>query len=761
MNRDSDQIDHPFVATPLVDSPSKELAHNLFRLIRIARDRKETLVQALCVSVILGALYFAIAPRFYESSAKLLIVQRNNDQIPIVGDQVGSDNVMSTHQELVTSPIVVQAAIEHLLPEHRVDFQKTAPKDWSKQLARNLSAHTTRRTNIIEVRYLSLHPEAAAAVVNAVVHAYLQFVEKTHQGTATDVIRVLTTERFQLQQSLATKQHELQSYRQSKGQLAIKSDGHVVDPMIQRALRLNDALMTAQEERIELQSTLASVHAAVENSASLSDHLAAIEKVLGKEMLASALGFSPQDIEMVHGQERALLEIETELQATAPYYGQSHPIVIKLKERARNIQHYLAHYRENADHRIASLSKAQLGPTLVAKLQQETAEAQQKERQLLDSFDMARAEAARHSGDIVQLEMLEREVERLEKLHDILFNKIATVDIGQLQGPIQATVVQEPLPDDSPISPRLRLIAVATVFGAFLVGGLIAYVQDTLDDRFASPDDMSTQLGVPVLAMVRQLETLEGERLAGVHTYVKPTEPDTEPFRTLRTALTLQSNSTETIGVSSAEPGDGKTTVTVNLAVAYAQAGKKTLVIDADLRKPGLTARLALKGHAGVADVLASEEDPARLLSKFLCRTELAELDVLPAGRRLPNPAELLSGSRFVELLGWANDHYDQVIVDCPPVLAVSDAQIVGQLIDGAVLVVRPEKNHRRLVLKACESFFVTGCKVLGVVANGLSSNSGGGYGYGYGYGSGYGYGYGHDEVAEPQVEATHNLKAA
>jgi Mrp family chromosome partitioning ATPase len=110
-----------------------------------------------------------------------------------------------------------------------------------------------------------------------------------------------------------------------------------------------------------------------------------------------------------------------------------------------------------------------------------------------------------------------------------------------------------------------------------------------------------------------------------------------------------------------------------------------------------------------------------------------------------------LSSQQFVELLAWADSIYDRVIVDCPPILAVSDAQIVGQLVDGAILVVRPEKNHRRAVIRAVESFHSAGCKVLGVVANALSINSEG-YGYGgYGYGYGYGYSYGQDEATDDE----------
>jgi capsular exopolysaccharide synthesis family protein len=223
----------------------------------------------------------------------------------------------------------------------------------------------------------------------------------------------------------------------------------------------------------------------------------------------------------------------------------------------------------------------------------------------------------------------------------------------------------------------------------------------------------------------------------------------TEAFRTLRTSLWLCVCACERLLFCSSEPGDGKTTVTANLATAFAQAGKSTLVIDGDLRRPGFTTLLNLKGIPGVAEIVSSDVPPAEMAPTLVQQTEAENLHVLPVGLRRPNPAELLSSQAFVELLAWADSVYDRVIVDCPPILAVSDAQIVGQLVDGAILVVRPEKNHRRAVIRAVESFHSAGCKVLGVVANALTVDSDG-YGYGgYGYGYGYGYNYGQEETSQ------------
>ena len=152
--------------------------------------------------------------------------------------------------------------------------------------------------------------------------------------------------------------------------------------------------------------------------------------------------------------------------------------------------------------------------------------------------------------------------------------------------------------------------AVASILGGLVVGCLVVYIQDRLDDRFTSPEELSSQLDVPILAIVRKLETISGEGLASVHTHARPNSVDSEAFRTLRTALALNGEVCDRILISSSEPGDGKTTVSANLAVAFAQAGHRTLVIDADLRKPGFSTLLGLKGQHGVADVLSSGDPP-------------------------------------------------------------------------------------------------------------------------------------------------------
>jgi succinoglycan biosynthesis transport protein ExoP len=734
-------------AQPEFDAvPSVDVIATIARFMVIVRRRKHIIISSILFHALLGTIFFTFATRKYTSKAELLIIQQKQDHLSTVGDHETSEDTMATHQKLIASPIVVQNAIKLLPAKFRIDLIGKPAHEWVKTLTDNLSAKITRKTNFIDVSYRSKHPEAAAAVVRAIISSYLKFIDEKHRGTAGDTLQALLEKGSELDAKLAEKQNQLQVFSQKVGYLASNATDEVTEPMIQRALRLNDALLNAQERRLGLQATLISVDTALARGEDINQYLFGMEETVGQQMLLTSLGMSPQDLNVVEDQKKQLLTAQEELNSLANFFGPNHPRIAELKNRIAGIEQYLVSFQQNLGQRLGSENNSQLGLAIRRIIEQSVSQALQKEQQLATSFEEARKEAAQHSGDVVQLRMLEREVTRLESQYDLLFEKISTVDMRQEQAPIQATVVREPVPDRIPVSPQLRFVVFCCFASGLIVGTAVVYIQDVLDDRFNSPEEITAQLGVPVLAMVRKLDPLPGVGMETVHTHSLPNAVETEAFRTLRTALSLTGSPCERLLICSSEPGDGKTTVTANLSTAFAQAGKKTLVIDADLRRPGFTTLLNLKRIPGVAEIITSNLPPAEYAPSLVHQTEAENLHVIPVGLRRPNPAELLSSQAFVELLAWADSIYDRVIVDCPPILAVSDAQIVGQLVDGAVLVVRPEKNHRRAVIRAVESFHSAGCKVLGIVANALSVDSQG-YGYGgYGYGYGYGYSYGQDE---------------
>ena len=166
------------------------------------------------------------------------------------------------------------------------------------------------------------------------------------------------------------------------------------------------------------------------------------------------------------------------------------------------------------------------------------------------------------------------------------------------------------------------------------IGCGIVYVQDIIDDRFRSPDELSKRLGQQLLAMIRELPPVPEAGMDMLQSITSPDSVEAESFRTLRTSLALSENESSRVCFTSAEPGDGKTTVISNLAVVYAQSEKKTLLIDADLRRPGLTKLLDLKGQSGLSDVLYSEQNLKELVNECVLPTSMPQLDILPAGPR-------------------------------------------------------------------------------------------------------------------------------
>lgn len=214
----------------------------------------------------------------------------------------------------------------------------------------------------------------------------------------------------------------------------------------------------------------------------------------------------------------------------------------------------------------------------------------------------------------------------------------------------------------------------------------------------------------------------------------RPKSKMAESFRAVRTALFFNSNASNcrVIQFTSADPGDGKSTISTNVAASIAQSGKKVVIVDADFRRPRLHGIFGLeKGVLGITSVISGQAE----LDDAIHPSEIENLFCLPCGIRPPNPSELLTSPRFKELLEVLRERFDFVIVDTPPMLVVSDPSIVAACVDTTVLTVRLKKNGRPGALRSAEMLHTIGANLIGVVVNGVSEGASYGYGYGYNYG--------------------------
>lgn len=735
-----------------------QMVHALARFLLAVRSRYFLLLASLAVCLALGGVYLLVAPRYYGARAQVLIVEANQE---LGTPQLASEDrwqrtLIPTHRTIVRSARVIGGAIEKLSAEHLIDVMDKPSDRWVQKIQENLTVSSPQNTNILEIRYRSRDPRTAAAVVDAVISSYMEFIEETYQGTAREILALLSREKTQLESRLAAKENELLALRQQAADLGYSSDTRTTHPLVQRAMDLNAKLMEARSKRIALEVTYQQVKHAIETGGDLHQHLLSLADLVGHDFIRYRLGLSTPDASLQARLSQMLLEDQAKLQSliTERGYGWAHPEVVALQEKIRRTEAFLQNYPQWVRARSEMLQATEIAPTLLEIITQKVNEAQLLEASLAEQYERAQAEAVALTGTLARIDILAREVEWLRNLRQALLQRITEIDTQQKGQEVRAVVLAEPEINPVPVSPDWRFALLAAIGCGVAIGLSIIYVVDILDDRFRSIEELQAATGVPVLATVRNLQLTPEGGLQSLPAFATPNASETEAFRTLRTALALTDQETNVLVVTSAQPSEGKTTVLANLAVAMAQAGKKTLLIDGDLRRPGLTALLGMRGRKGLSAVIRSADDLETAVRDNLFHTPLENLDVLPAGARPSNPAELLGSQRFSELLAWAESVYDQVFVDSPPILVASDAAVIGRLTGAVLLVLQPAKTTRRMLLRTVESFNLLRIPVVGVVLNRIDSREAGYYGYEY-YGYSYEGHYSHDsdgseEATEP-----------
>jgi capsular exopolysaccharide synthesis family protein len=324
-----------------------------------------------------------------------------------------------------------------------------------------------------------------------------------------------------------------------------------------------------------------------------------------------------------------------------------------------------------------------------------------------------------------QLSSLQADYQRMQT--DILtkqdFAKRLEERIRELQVSNDAqqmfTTVQILEPAATPLKPssprRYPTIAVGLAAGVVLGAGL-ALLRDRMDGRMRSVEEIQAVVGLPVLGVVPQMSSRLTAIAQAMTVHLDPRSVVAESYRTVRTAVYFGAgeNQCKTILVTSPEPGDGKTTSASNLAIAIAQTGRSVLLLDADFRKPTQHKNLDVNDKVGLSSVLAGRETLVRAIQ----RTGVDGLDILPCGPLPANPSEILNSREFGALIDSFTSKYDHVILDSPPVNAVTDARILGAVCDATILVVRADKSTRKSGEHARNGLMAVGARVLGVIVN-------------------------------------------
>lgn len=302
--------------------------------------------------------------------------------------------------------------------------------------------------------------------------------------------------------------------------------------------------------------------------------------------------------------------------------------------------------------------------------------------------------------------------------------------------PVRLSLVREAEAAEKPSSPNVGLnLALGLLIGLAL-GVAAAVLRTSLDNRVRTPKDAEQVTGAPCIGAIA-FDTKARERPLIVH--ADPLSPRAESFRALRTNLQfLDMGGRASFVITSSIPSEGKTSTTINLAIALADAGKRVALLDADLRKPKVAEYLGIEGGAGLTDVLIGRATVNEVMLPWGGRS----LYVLPAGKVPPNPSELLGSRQMSALLEMLERDFDVVLCDAPPLLPVTDAAILSRATSGALMVVSVARTTRHQLSGATEALNTVGAKLAGFVMSMVPTRGPDSYYAAYGYGYGYGYGY-------------------
>jgi capsular exopolysaccharide synthesis family protein len=283
------------------------------------------------------------------------------------------------------------------------------------------------------------------------------------------------------------------------------------------------------------------------------------------------------------------------------------------------------------------------------------------------------------------------------------------------------TLVDPPVLPDRPVSPRPLFNTAISAILALLVATGVAFVWERLDDRVRTPEDVERVTGLPTIGTIIRMPTERGRKeFYRLATLLYPRSVAAEAFRAMRTNLEFASldRPLRMITVTSSVPGEGKSVVSGNLAVAFAQAGRRTILVDGDLRRPGLHTLFSLQNTMGLTDMVLSD---GLGLANVAHDTEEPNLRVVTSGAVPANPAELLGSQRMAVILQRILADADLVILDTPPVGLVTDAALAAARSDSTLLVVSPDQSSERMVRKAREALAHVNARVAGVVLNNVS----------------------------------------
>lgn len=729
---------------PAIDLSPRE--PHLYDYLLILRKHQWLILSfLLTVVTIVSIATFRMRP-VYIARATIEIDRENNNILPFQGtdaydSMMDLDNYIETQSKVLTSETLALQTIRNTglaanpefsaggIPSEAIATGSLANQKRPPEVAAFLSSLSVKRipsSRLMEVSYESTDPVLAARILNAHLENFkAQNIQSRYEATL-EATRFLTSQLNELKLTVKQSEDARINYERQNQIWSVDDKSNITT---QRLADLDKQLTDAQGETLKKQ--------ALYEYAKAGD-IDAVPEIRADPLL--------QDLQ----KKRA--ELAVQFTEAVNQYGPNFP----------KVQRFQAQIKE-VDDQIARESKG-----IVLQLESDYREAKQREELIRQALEMQKAETNNMAEKMVQYNILKRESEADKTLYEGLLTKLKEAGISEGLKSSNLRVVDPAMIPSYPARPaKARNIALAFLVG--LVGGIgLALLREYLDNTVKTPDDIETLTRLPSLAVVpafgdgsghkRRMGIFGGPSTNGHEKRIElvaqhlPKSQMSEAFRALRTALLLSQpdHPPQVILVTSALPREGKTTAAANLAVTLAQLGDKTVLVDADLRKPGVGRLLNLGTgkYAGLSSYLAGV---STLDLVTVPHPAIPNLAAIPTGPLPPNPADLLSSHKLADAIAELRTKYKFVVIDSPPIMAATDAVILSVQADGVLLVVRSGETPKEAFTRARDLLISVKSRLLGVVLNAVDASAPDYY-YSYRYYP-YSYGYGPQEALEMGYE--------
>jgi polysaccharide biosynthesis transport protein len=716
----------------------------------IVLRHKWTILSAMLAAFLIGAIVSFSATPIYEAVGRVVINREGADTAGLKNsDASGSDSfddymvAMDTQTHVLQSDAIAKLVIRRLNLDSDPAFAgkgivhansaSSAAQGESREIEPHqesalvgkfhgaLQINAIPRTRLLEIRFSSSDPALAAKAVNTLIDTYIEQNYKTRLDATTRTADWLTQQLSDLQMRVEESQEKLVRYQKEHGILGIDEKENIITSKLDE---LNKELTAAEGDRMQKES--------VYRLASSGD----------PDLLSNVDASSP--LVKLRSQEE---DLHRQLAQASVHFQPTYPKVEELSQQLDAVQ---------TD--IQSEIKR-----LATKYQKDYLAALGREKLLRASLENQKTEENRLNESGIEYSLLKRDVESNRQLYEGLLQKLKEAGVMTGLRSSNVRIVDPASAPTAPSSPNIpRNLVMSLMVG--LAGGLaLAFILESRDSTVHSLEQVRAITALPSLAVIpfstrprpnsRSLPLSQTKRLsqtsAAVASAMRPKSEIAEAYRALRTSILLSKTgrSAKILMVTSALPQEGKTTTSVNLAIVLAQQGARVLLIEADMRRAGISALLHLNSEIGLSTILGKEEitDPEEAMRTV---ADVPNLRVLPAGPVALHPSEMLSSPRMRDLLQSLEPEFDHIIIDTPPVLSVTDACLLSALADSTVFVIRAGVTSRAALRRAYEMLVHVDARIMGVILNAADFSEPDLYYYGNRYGSYY-----HD--SEPVKSAT------